>query len=323
MEFSEGNQQQLRVLQYNLQSGVGIDGKYDLSRSCRVINALDVHVAALQEVSKRCERDCYGKPLQDPTLRDADQPSEIERLTKKTSVFYSKTEDMGGEFGTAVLVDPRRCHLKSSQVLRLKTWETHHKSNLFFGKLPQVAIVCRVRPSGFSRDVLFVGTHLGCDASGCEQAAEMEEVLDWVEQLKDNANEEENSEPKGIQSGNRSPSLPLHVVIAGDMNAPGFFKAVKVPVRRGYKDAWLDSRSRKAERKDSLAVSESDSESRRSCCPCRNFRRRGATFRSDMPLTRLDYIFISPGLRTVSAQVVQSKASDHFPLLCVLEEKRN
>ena len=43
------------------------------------------------------------------------------------------------------------------------------------------------------------------------------------------------------------------------------------------------------------------------------------TIYSSNPKWRIDYIFVSPNLRIVESQVIQSLASDHLPVITTLE----
>jgi endonuclease/exonuclease/phosphatase family metal-dependent hydrolase len=44
----------------------------------------------------------------------------------------------------------------------------------------------------------------------------------------------------------------------------------------------------------------------------------GLTFPADKPVKRIDYLFIAGGLRCTSAQVIESRVSDHRPLLVTI-----
>ena len=46
---------------------------------------------------------------------------------------------------------------------------------------------------------------------------------------------------------------------------------------------------------------------------------RRPTFTSDNPVSRIDYILHSPGLRATHVEVIESLASDHLPLLVDFE----
>eukprot|EP01126_Amoeba_proteus_P064233 TRINITY_DN895_c0_g1_i38.p1 TRINITY_DN895_c0_g1~~TRINITY_DN895_c0_g1_i38.p1 ORF type:complete len:137 (+),score=33.28 TRINITY_DN895_c0_g1_i38:51-413(+) len=48
---------------YNLQSGEGMDGKYDLGRSGAVVANVKPDLVSLQEVSECCDLDCHEKPV--------------------------------------------------------------------------------------------------------------------------------------------------------------------------------------------------------------------------------------------------------------------
>ena len=45
----------------------------------------------------------------------------------------------------------------------------------------------------------------------------------------------------------------------------------------------------------------------------------GLTYPSDTPTKRIDYLFLTPGLRCTNAQVLDSRVSDHRPLLVTIK----
>lgn len=79
------------------------------------------------------------------------------------------------------------------------------------------------------------------------------------------------------------------VLFGGDLNAePGSEVMAKVR-ERGWRDAW-----------PGCGAGE------------------GLTFRAGAPIKRIDYLVLPPGLRCRSAEVIDSRASDHLPVLFVI-----
>lgn len=127
---------QLRVLTYNIHHGEGTDGKLDLPRIAAVIQRLDPHVVALQEVDNRTTR-----------AAGVDQAAELGRLTGMHSVFGKAMEYAGGEYGLAIL---SRYPLEDVRVLALPVEPNHE---------PRSILVAQVRV-GNERDFFFASTHL-------------------------------------------------------------------------------------------------------------------------------------------------------------------
>lgn len=69
---SEDRQQSLQVLCYNIHSGRGTDGAYDLRRVADVIESVDPDIAALQEVDKN-----YHVPWRESSRSDLDDQPEL------------------------------------------------------------------------------------------------------------------------------------------------------------------------------------------------------------------------------------------------------
>jgi endonuclease/exonuclease/phosphatase family metal-dependent hydrolase len=127
---------QLRVLTYNIHHGEGTDGKLDLPRIAAVIQRLNPHVVALQEVDNRTTR-----------AAGVDQAAELGRLTGMHSVFGKAMEYAGGEYGLAIL---SRYPLDDVRVLALPVEPNHE---------PRSILVAQVR-IGNERDFFFASTHL-------------------------------------------------------------------------------------------------------------------------------------------------------------------
>lgn len=85
-----------------------------------------------------------------------------------------------------------------------------------------------------------------------------------------------------------APETP--VVVGGDFNAEPGTPTIKRMLDAGLRDAWTE-------------CGQGD----------------GLTFPAAAPVKRIDYLFLSEGLRCSSARVLESDASDHKPLLVTLE----
>lgn len=82
----------IRVLTYNIHHGEGTDGRIDLERIAAVIRQAAPDVVALQEVDRLV-----------PRSGEADQASELARLTDLDMRFGRTIPLQGGEYGNAVL----------------------------------------------------------------------------------------------------------------------------------------------------------------------------------------------------------------------------
>jgi endonuclease/exonuclease/phosphatase family metal-dependent hydrolase len=82
----------VRVLTYNIHHAEGVDGKLDLERIAKVINAVEPDVVSVQEVDQKVERS-----------RKVDQPAELMRLTKLQGAFGGNLKFQGGDYGNLVL----------------------------------------------------------------------------------------------------------------------------------------------------------------------------------------------------------------------------
>ncbi len=135
--------QRLRVLSYNIRSGLGIDRRVDLGRIAGVIASFEPHIVALQEVD-------VGRPRSG----EADQPAELATRLGMRSHFEMCIERGGERYGIATLtslplVGTRRVSLPH---------EPHRKRSE-----PRCALVTRLAwPSRSALEVDVVNTHLSC-----------------------------------------------------------------------------------------------------------------------------------------------------------------
>jgi endonuclease/exonuclease/phosphatase family metal-dependent hydrolase len=84
--------QEIRVVTYNIHHGEGTDGKLDLERIAKVINAEKPDLVGLNEVDQGCRRS-----------QGIDEPAELAKLTGMTAVFEKNIDHDGGKYGNAVL----------------------------------------------------------------------------------------------------------------------------------------------------------------------------------------------------------------------------
>lgn len=109
--ISEGRQQSLRVLSYNIHHGAGTDGVYDLQRIADVVRSVDPDIVSLQEVDKN-----YHVPWREPSRSDLDNQPEL--LTTwldmdseyfvhidyaGTEDHFDNYEDATGQYGDLIL----------------------------------------------------------------------------------------------------------------------------------------------------------------------------------------------------------------------------
>lgn len=124
----------LRVLAYNILHGTGNDEVLDLERVARLIQSLDPHLVALQEVDNRTER-----------TGGVDQAAELGRLAGMSPVFGEFMDFQGGEYGMAVL-----------SALPILDSRNHRLPE---GAEPRSALAVRVRLPGDAGELTFVGIH--------------------------------------------------------------------------------------------------------------------------------------------------------------------
>ena len=82
----------IRVMSYNIHTGVGIDGKFDLERIARLITEYNIDIAGLQEVDQGVER----------TDR-VDTMKKLSELTGMYAAFGMAIPFQGGEYGNGIL----------------------------------------------------------------------------------------------------------------------------------------------------------------------------------------------------------------------------
>lgn len=135
--------QRLRVLSYNIHHGEGTDGRLDLERIARVIQAQKPDLVALQEVDVKTQR--TGR---------VDQAAALAKLTGMHVFFGPAMDYDGGQYGDAVL----------SRYPLLET--KNHPLPKDTGTEPRTAVAAVVRLGRDGPKVLFASTHLEHTADG-------------------------------------------------------------------------------------------------------------------------------------------------------------
>lgn len=236
----------LRVLSYNIHTGIGVDGRLDLPRVAAAIRAADPDVVALQEVDVH-----WGERSQ---FRD--QACELARLLGMRSFFapiYDLDPLAPGQprrrYGGAILSRLPLLHTANHEITRLSTVEQNPIPEPAPGFAEAVVLVRGVR-------VHVYATHLDFRPDPAVRAAQVADMLRIM---------------------GRGPN-----VLAGDFNAP--------PDAPELAPLW-----------EELTAAPT-----------------GATFPSDAPSVRIDYVAVSRGIRVRAASALATSASDHRPVLAEL-----
>jgi endonuclease/exonuclease/phosphatase family metal-dependent hydrolase len=233
----------LKLLTYNIHSGVGRDGRYDLSRVRRILDEEQPVIAALQEIERTA---------------DADQVAELAMGLPATASFCATRPAAQGSFGLATL-----------SPLRVLQCE---KYDLSYAPAREPRFCLRTDLEIESGAVLHVfNCHLGLTAR--ERRFQRDRMLSDAVLL--------------------SEDLHHPVVVMGDFNDRPI-SVIHSRLRRHFRDAWRAAG-----------------------------RRWGPTFRAGVIPIRLDYIYLSPGIRVVDCRVrkdaLARAASDHLPVLADVE----
>lgn len=147
----------LRILSYNIHHGQGMDGKLDLERIARVIQSVDPHVVALQEVDRGVRR-----------TRGVDEPGELGRLTGMTPIFERNIIYQGGDYGNAVLTR-----------LPVTTWRNVHVPSHYVGEQRGALVLELTGPDAVRTPIRFMATHIDYrpdDAERMDSVRKLEEV---------------------------------------------------------------------------------------------------------------------------------------------------
>ena len=233
----------LRVMTYNIRTGVGEDKRLDLARVAEVIKRARADLVGLQEVDRGVER-----------THRVDEIAELARLTGMEYAFANNLRYQGGWYGVAILS-------------RFPIEGTEHRRYLNTREAERRGFV-RVRVRAWGRPLDFVTTHLDYQHED-GRVFEARQLLDAL---------------------GADDTAPL--VVTGDFNEEPGAEAYR-HARARFADAWADAH---ADGSDSAS--------------------EGRTYPADKPTKRIDYVFYRQGrLRVTGAQVVETQASDHRPLV--------
>jgi endonuclease/exonuclease/phosphatase family metal-dependent hydrolase len=233
----------LKLLTYNIHSGIGKDGRCDLSRIQHILAEERAVIAALQEIER---------------TPDADQVHELTGELPATATFCATRGSGEGSFGLALLTPLR--------VLRCE------KYDLSYGNAREPRYCMRTDLEVESGAVLHVfNCHLGLTMR--ERRFQRDRLLSDAILL--------------------NQDLHHPVVLMGDFNDTPF-SVIHSRLRRHYQDTYR-------------AIG----------------RRWGPTFRAGVIPLRLDYIYVSRGVRVLDCSVRRDRlarvASDHLPVLATVE----
>lgn len=233
----------LRVLSYNIRTGIGTDGVLDLERTADAILATRAEVVALQEV--------------DVHWSDRSQFRDQARVLAgllRMRVFFAPIYDLDPltpgaprrQYGVAILSRLPVVRTENHEITRLSTVDPQPVPKPTPGFAEAVVLVRGVAVHVYS-------THLDYRPDPAVRVAQVADML------------------RIIAAG---PALLL-----GDFNAP--------PEAPELAPLWGEL----------------------TAAPT------GCTFPADVPVTRLDYVTVSPGIRVRQATVPSTLASDHRPVL--------
>lgn len=130
----------LRVVTFNIHHGRGTDGKIDLERVARTLQALKPDVVALQEVDRDTKRS-----------GGVDQLQRLAELTGWNSAFGQTMPYDGGRYGNAIL-----SRFPISE-------QTNHPLPVHEGQEPRAALMVTVTPGRDLPAFRFVSTHFSHD----------------------------------------------------------------------------------------------------------------------------------------------------------------
>ena len=149
------NEFSARVVSYNIRHGEGMDGKVDLERTGKVLEALNADFICLQEVDYRAQRS-----------GEVNQAAELGKQLGQHAAFGSFMDFQGGKYGLGLL---SRYPIINTHTIRLPD-----------GNEPRVALAAEVRlPAGDS--IMLVCLHfdwVGDDKFRFAQASKLVEYLD-------------------------------------------------------------------------------------------------------------------------------------------------
>jgi endonuclease/exonuclease/phosphatase family metal-dependent hydrolase len=178
----------LRVVSYNMHTGIGADGELDLDRTAAVLEDLDADVIGLQEVDVHWA----GRSEWRDQARDLANALDMEVFFAPIySLDPPRAGDPRREYGLAVLTDLPVVHTQNHEITRLSTQGTDPVPEPAPG-FPEVVVQAE------GARVHVYATHLDYRADPAVRAAQVDDTLAILEE-----------DPEGAQQ-----------VLVGDFNAP-------------------------------------------------------------------------------------------------------
>eukprot|EP00811_Abedinium_folium_P036366 NODE_9080_length_1448_cov_6.135503.p1 GENE.NODE_9080_length_1448_cov_6.135503~~NODE_9080_length_1448_cov_6.135503.p1 ORF type:complete len:281 (+),score=79.18 NODE_9080_length_1448_cov_6.135503:86-928(+) len=212
----------LTVMTYNIHSGVGLDGAYDLPRLARLIQQANADVVFLQEVEHNAEHcttrkwSCAHADDQARRLAELAGLGYAEFFPAMRCEFRNGRETHGegrGLFGCAILSRFPPTERAAAELVcspfKLATFSPRN--------------VCALRlPLPWGDAFWAVCTHLSCDLFGTGQLHQARELMPWMQQL-----------PNRAAAGERADA----VLCGADLNSPRWFAAARL-LHAEFEDLW-------------------------------------------------------------------------------------
>ena len=244
----------LRVLSYNIHTGIGSDGALDLARTAAVIRDSRADVVGLEEV------DVHWDARSD--FRD--QARDLARLLDMRVFFapiYNLPPPAEGtprrQYGVAILSRYPIRHAENHWITRLSTQEPNPVPEPAPGFAEAVVLVRGVPVHVYT-------THLDFRADPAVREAQVADTLRIL-----------GEDPRGARQ-----------VLLGDFNAEPAAPEL-APLWTRLSDVWTAAEP-------------------------------GFTYPADVPAKRIDFVTVSTGIHPRGAQVVDTLASDHRPVVADL-----
>lgn len=179
---------ELRVVSYNIHTGIGSDGRLDLARTAQALDAMDADVIGLQEI------DVHWAARSDWRDQARDLAKALEMRVFFAPIYSFDPPEPGlprREYGLAVLTDLPVMHTENHEITRLSTQGTDPVPEPAPG-FPEVVI------NAEGAVVHFYATHLDYRADPAVRAMQVDDTLAILD-----------DDPEGAQQ-----------VFVGDFNAP-------------------------------------------------------------------------------------------------------
>ncbi len=145
--------QEIRVIAYNIHHGEGTDGRVDLDRIAKALNAESPDLVAVNEVDQGTRR-----------TKGVDMPAELARLTGMQAVFEKNIDHDGGRYGNAVL-----------SRLPIRRHKNHKLPSNYEGEQRGVLEI-ELGDKDEGEPLLFLATHLDYRPDDAERLASVKKI---------------------------------------------------------------------------------------------------------------------------------------------------